>query len=197
MTRTTTPGTATPETATPGTAMPGTTPSDQPREHLLRRNDPEVLVAGLNHVAIVTRDLERITRFYHEVFGCERVDVPAPPGSGPAAVVRLGPQAGIAFVEAAAHPDAVGSTRELARGHLDHVALDAASPAELGRARDRLVERGASDGRVHDYGPMLCVSFVDPDGMGSEICWIRDSSLVGLHPPVPVEGPLGEPGISG
>ena len=148
---------------------------------------------GVNHVAIVTADLERVVRFYGEVFGCERVDVPAPPGAARAAIVRLGPRAAISFVEAAGNPDAAGSASELARGHLDHVALDAPSPGALERARRRLVERGASDGQVRDYGPMVCVSFTDPDGMGSEVCWLRDPSLTGLHPPVPVEGRLAEP----
>ena len=152
----------------------------------------ETCAGAVNHVAIVTADLERVVRFYGEVFGCERVDVPAPPGAARAAIVRLG-RAAISFVEAAGNPDAAGSASELARGHLDHVALDAPSPGALERARRRLVERGASDGRVRDYGPMVCVSFIDPDGMGSEVCWLRDPSLAGLHPPVAVEDRLAEP----
>ena len=42
----------------------------------------ETCAGGINHVAIVTAGLERVVRFYGEVFGCERVDVPAPPGDG-------------------------------------------------------------------------------------------------------------------
>lgn len=171
--------------STTDTTTTDTTSRERPRrvdgEH---RDDGTIGVAGVNHVAIVTDDLERIARFYTEVFDGARVDVPAPPGAEVAAVVRLGPRAGIAFVQAAGHPFAPGSTQELTRGHLDHLALDASSLASLERARDRLVARGASDGRIRDYGPMLCVTFTDPDGMGSEICWLRDPSLAGLHPPV-------------
>jgi len=70
---------------------------------------------------------------------------------------------------------------------LNHVAGSAAALAEV---RQRLVECEASDGAVRDYGAMLCVSFTDPDGMGSEICWIRDPSLRDLHAPTSLEGDL-------
>jgi len=60
----------------------------------------------------------------------------------------------------------------------------------LDHVRQRLVECEASDGAVRDYGAMLCVSFTDPDGMGSEICWIRDPSLRDLHVPTTLEGDL-------
>ena len=134
-------------------------------------HDPDhtALVAGLNHVAILTPDLDRIADFYTDAFGATRVDVPVPPGAEGAAIVRLGPTAGIAFVQAAGHPHAAGSTAEMGRGHLDHVALEAGSAEALAEVRRRLMERAASDGAIRDYGPMLCVSFTDPDGMGSEI----------------------------
>jgi hypothetical protein len=78
----------------------------------------------------------------------------------------------------------------MGRGHLDHVALEAGTAEALAEVRQRLVECAASDGAVRDYGSMLCVSFTDPDGMGSEICWIRDPSLADLHAPVLREGEL-------
>lgn len=152
--------------------------------------NPTPLVAGLNHVAIVTADLDRIAAFYTQAFGATRVDVPVPPGADGAAIVRLGPTAGIAFVQAAGHPHAAGSTAEMGRGHVDHVALEAGSAAALAEVRQRLIECAATDGAIRDYGSMLCVSFTDPDGMGSEICWIRDPSLRDLHAPTVLESDL-------
>jgi catechol 2,3-dioxygenase-like lactoylglutathione lyase family enzyme len=154
--------------------------------------NPTALVAGLNHVAILTADLDRIAAFYTHTLGATRVDVPVPPGAEGAAIVRLGPTAGIAFVQAAGHPHAAGSTAEMNRGHLDHVALEAGSSAALAEVRQRLIECDASDGAIRDYGSMLCVSFTDPDGMGSEICWIRDPSLSDLHAPIALEGDLAD-----
>ncbi|MFN0091623.1 MAG: VOC family protein [Acidimicrobiales bacterium] len=140
---------------------------------------------GLNHVEILTPDLDRITQFYVEVFDGVRVDIPAPPGGQRAAVVRLGAASGLAFVEIPAGSfQAHGGREHAQRGNLDHLAVDAADRAALVRARERLACRGASDGAVRDYGPMLSVSFTDPDGMASEVCWIRDPNLAGFHPPV-------------
>jgi hypothetical protein len=44
--------------------------------------------------------------------------------------------------------------------------------------------------RSADYGSMLCVSFTDPDGMESDICWIRDPSRWNLHARTTLDGDL-------
>src|SRR5262249_29043928 len=86
----------------------------------------------------------------------------------------------------------LGSSHSLARGYIDHLAFDVATPADLEAVRVRLVERGASDGVIHDYGPMVNVSFVDPDGMPSEVCLVLDPFLRAAHPPVPFAGSLAD-----
>jgi catechol 2,3-dioxygenase-like lactoylglutathione lyase family enzyme len=145
-------------------------------------------VSGLNHVAIVTADARRLADFYVEVFGAEALDIPAPPGTE-ACLVRLAPTCGLAILQVPDNPHAVGTTVELARGHLDHIGIDVPSAGALEEVRRRLVARGASDGTVHDYGPMLTVPFVDPDGMASEACWMR-GDVVTARPPVPFVGSL-------
>jgi catechol 2,3-dioxygenase-like lactoylglutathione lyase family enzyme len=147
------------------------------------------LVSGLNHAAIITADLDRLSGFYVEVFGAERVEVPAPPGTR-AAVVQLSAACGLALMEAPENLYAAGSVEMSTRGHLDHIALDAPTAASLEELRRRLVERGASDGQVSDYGAMLSVHFVDPDGMGCEVCWMRHPALEELLPPRPFTGSL-------
>ncbi len=147
------------------------------------------LVAGINHAAIVTADLDRLAAFYVEVFDAETIATPAPPGTR-ALTIRLSPTTGLALMEIVGNPHTSGSEAMLARGHLDHIALEAPTPAALDEVRRRLVDRGATDGVVNDYGPMLSVHFVDPDGMGSEVCWVRDPTFADTHPPVPLEGSL-------
>jgi hypothetical protein len=44
------------------------------------------------------------------------------------------------------------------------------------------VEEGAGDGLVTDMGPLLSVSFADPDGAAHEVMWTK--------PGVPLEGTL-------
>ncbi len=147
------------------------------------------LVTGLNHAAIITRDLDALAAFYVEVFDAELVDTPAPPGTR-ATTVRLSPTSGLAVLEVPGNAHADGTGAMLARGHLDHIALDVPGPRQLEEVRRRLVARGASDGVVHDYGPLLSVHFVDPDGMDSEACWLRDPSFADAHAPVPFPGSL-------
>ena len=50
------------------------------------------------------------------------------------------------------------------RGHLDHVALGARSAADFETLRQRLVDRGATDGTIEDLGAFHSLWFVDPDG---------------------------------
>ena len=78
------------------------------------------------------------------------------------------------------------------RGHIDHLALEAPSPAALEELRQRLIACGASAGTVSDYGPILTVPFVDPDGMASEVVWVRDAGFADAHPPVPFTGSLSD-----
>jgi catechol-2,3-dioxygenase len=78
----------------------------------------------------------------------------------------------------------------LDRGHIDHLAFDVPGGRALETIRRRLVEQGASDGAVSDYGPLLSVYFTDPDGMGAEACWVRDPSYQGFHAPEPFTGDL-------
>jgi catechol 2,3-dioxygenase-like lactoylglutathione lyase family enzyme len=147
------------------------------------------LVTGLNHAAILTADLDRLAAFYVEVFDGEILETPAPPGTR-ATTVRLAGAAGLAILEVPGNPHTSGAGAMLARGHLDHIAFDAPSPQALETIRRRLVDRGASDGTVHDYGPMLSVHFVDPDGMESEACWLRDPTFADAHAPEPFPGDL-------
>jgi len=148
-------------------------------------------VTGFNHVAVLTGDLDRLVAFYCDVLGGEAADVPTQPGANRARLVRLGPTAALVVLEVAAdHPHADGHAGELQRGHLDHVGFEVATAADLEAIRDRLVARGASDGHIHDYGALVTVGFTDPDGMSTEVCWLRDPSLADLHHPVPYEGDL-------
>ena len=85
----------------------------------------------------------------------------------------------------AALPDA------FARGHLDHVALTARSPAAFEQLRRRLIARGASDGAVMDLGAFHSVGFEDPDGMRGELELVVDDSLRGVHDPRPLDSAYG------
>jgi catechol 2,3-dioxygenase-like lactoylglutathione lyase family enzyme len=164
------------------------TPTHTPTDTPVRTG---ALVSGLNHAAIVTTDLERLVAFYVDVFDLDTVEVPAPPGTR-STIVRLTETTGLAIMEMTGNPHGSGSVEMLRRGHLDHIAIEASSPAALAVLRDRLVARGASDGTINDYGALLSVYFVDPDGMGCEACWIRDPLFTDAHAPQPYAGTMAD-----
>jgi catechol 2,3-dioxygenase-like lactoylglutathione lyase family enzyme len=144
------------------------------------------LVSGINHVAIVTPDLDRFIAFYTQVFELEVVFREATPAFAHA-ILRAGanawlhPAALADNAHGAALPDMFG------RGHLDHLALLAPSLEAFERIRERLVERGASAGVVDDLGAMHALWFRDPDGMHGEVCRVVDPELRAFHAPRPLE----------
>jgi catechol 2,3-dioxygenase-like lactoylglutathione lyase family enzyme len=144
------------------------------------------LVSGVNHVAVLTDDLERFVDFYTGAFELEVVFEEATPAFRHA-IVRTGPTSWLhpAQVVDAAH--GAGLPQMFDRGHLDHLALTAASPAAFAEARRRLQDRGATDGAVEDLGAFHSVWFTDPDGMHGELIVIVDPELAGIHAPRPLE----------
>ncbi len=127
----------------------------------------------IGHIALVTRDLERLTAFYADVFGADSpYERSAGDERGGLGFIRVGdcalhvferPDGPLGGVE-----DAQGGT-PFARGRIDHFSLEAASVAEFVDARERLVALGASSGEVVDFGPLVSVFFTDPDGYQLEL----------------------------
>ena len=144
------------------------------------------LLAGVNHIAVMTADLDRFVDFYTEVFDLDvvfREDTPA----FRHAIVRTGTTSWLHPVEMTGNAHGAASPTMFERGHLDHLALTAASAATFEAIRERLVARGATDGTVEDLGAFRSVWFDDPDGMRVELVVIVDDELRGIHEPRPLE----------
>jgi catechol 2,3-dioxygenase-like lactoylglutathione lyase family enzyme len=143
------------------------------------------LTTGINHVAIITEDIDRFAGFYTEVFEARVVFEETNPQFRHA-ILAVGGTSVLHPVQTADNPHSRASSSMLDRGHLDHLALDVPSWEAFEQLRARLVERGASDGALTDLGPKLSFWFVDPDGMHVEVDWVRDPSLQGFHAPIPI-----------
>jgi catechol 2,3-dioxygenase-like lactoylglutathione lyase family enzyme len=128
-----------------------------------------VLLSGLNHVALLTNDTDRLVSFYDEVFGAPAEPVEQQDGFR-MTVIHLGDAAELNVFQIEGNDEADRQVPMFGRGRLDHLALQAASLESFSTIRDRLVERGASDGFVTDFGPLLSVFFRDPDGLEAEVC---------------------------
>jgi len=143
------------------------------------------LVNGINHVAIMTADLERFIGFYSTVFDVETV-FREETAAFRHAILRAGESAWLHPVEVSGNMHADAIPEMFARGHLDHLALHASSRAAFDTARQRLMGRGASNGVVEDLGAFHALWFTDPDGMRGEIALIVDPALGAFHAPRPL-----------
>lgn len=126
------------------------------------------MLSGFNHVAILTDDLDRLERFYRDVFGVTDVfDMTF--GDVHHRLLRVGDQSVLHAFEMEA-PEPAPTFR---RGRVDHVALNVNERDDFEHFRERLVDAGASNGEITDFGVLLSVSFQDPDGLACELCWFR------------------------
>jgi catechol 2,3-dioxygenase-like lactoylglutathione lyase family enzyme len=148
------------------------------------------LVTGFNHVATVTRDMDRLVAFYQEVFDATPIFDLVAPGLE---LRHVGLDVGGSFIHAwEADQDTTGVFPQemFRRGRLDHLALAARDEEALEVLRRRLVEQGACEGNVTDFGSILSVWFTDPDGMELEVCAFRAGFDVGdVRDPVPTDAP--------
>lgn len=140
------------------------------------------LLTGVNHVAVLTDDLDRFVDFYTGVFETEVVFTETTPAFRHA-ILRTGADSWLHPAEVPGGPHGAGLPAMFDRGHLDHVALAAASPEAFEILRRRLVERGACEGAVDDLGAFHALWFEDPDGMRIELTVIVDPHLEEIHEP--------------
>ena len=146
---------------------------------------PMTMLTGVNHVAVLTADLDRFVEFYRDVFELEVVFSETTPAFRHA-ILRAGEDSWIHPAEVAENAHGTALPAMFQRGHLDHVALGAASSEHFETLRDRLVARGATDGAVEDLGAFHSIWFTDPDGMQAELTLIVDATLQGIHAPRPL-----------
>jgi catechol 2,3-dioxygenase-like lactoylglutathione lyase family enzyme len=148
-----------------------------------------MLLKGLNHVGMITNDASRLNQFYQEVFDAEILRDGAEPGPGGAngvrmSIIKIGDWAELNVFEIGGNTEADRQTPMFGRGRLDHLALQADSLDAFETIRARLMERGAADDFVTDFGPMLSLFFRDPDGLECECCVENPDAVPGeFHPP--------------
>jgi catechol 2,3-dioxygenase-like lactoylglutathione lyase family enzyme len=143
-----------------------------------------VLLDGFNHVAILTADTDRLVAFYREVFDAT-VGAELRTGDGMRLTfVKVGPNSEFNVFQIDGNEEALRQTPMFGRGRIDHLGLQAASMEAFDQIRDRLVARGASDGFVTDFGPVLSLFFVGPDGLEGEVCIANPDAVPGvMNPP--------------
>ena len=109
-----------------------------------------MLTNGLDHVATITNDADRLIAFYTEVFEATvEADGPEFPGGPRMVILNLGPATELNVFEIE------GNTESF-----DEI-------------RTRLMAAGASDGTVTDFGRKVSIFFRDPDEMACEVLFLN------------------------
>jgi catechol 2,3-dioxygenase-like lactoylglutathione lyase family enzyme len=168
----------------------------------MTRNSP---FSGINHLALVTGDMDATTRFYRDVLGCKLV-----------ATIGLerfrhyffsiGPGNTIAFFEwAGVEPNVPEKPAgQPASGRqFDHLSFNVATYEELLDLRERLCAAGVEVTRIVDHQFIHSIYFNDPNGISLEASvWLidpekevayADANPVPAVNERPVPGPAAQP----
>jgi catechol 2,3-dioxygenase-like lactoylglutathione lyase family enzyme len=145
---------------------------------------------GINHLALVTPDMDTTVRFWHGVLGAELVGTIGTPEFRHY-FFRIGDASSVAFFEYAdadvPRLEKVAGVYDPRSPHFDHVALNVADDAALLRLQKRLREAGCEVTDVIDHLVVHSIYFTDPNGFALEAsCWLIDPTTA----PVDYAGPL-------
>src|SRR3954453_15287415 len=129
---------------------------------------------GVNHLALITNDMDETVRFYHGVLGARLVAHLGTP-SFRHYFFEIGPQQTVAFfeyrgqhVDAFAKPAGVPDPRAI---QFDHLSLNLADEHALETLRLRLKEHGCEVTDVVDHEVMRSIYFTDNNGIALEASW--------------------------
>jgi len=142
-----------------------------------------MLLSGFNHVALLTGDTDRLVSFYREVFDADVDGQQQENEHVRLTFIRVGEAAELNVFEVDGNTEAERQTPMFGRGRIDHLGLQASSVQAFEEIRDRLMARGAADGFVTDFGPILSVFFRDPDGLEGEVCVANPDAVPGAQNP--------------
>jgi len=142
-----------------------------------------MLLSGFNHFVLLTGDTDGLVSFYREGFEADVDGQQQENEHVRLTFIRVGEAAELNVFEVDGNTEAERQTPMFGRGRIDHLGLQASSVQAFEEIRDRLMARGAADGFVTDFGPILSVFFRDPDGLEGEVCVANPDAVPGAQNP--------------
>jgi catechol 2,3-dioxygenase-like lactoylglutathione lyase family enzyme len=127
---------------------------------------------GINHLALVTPDMDATVRFYAGVLGM-RLAATLKAGTMRHYFFEMGDGNTVAFFEVAGaetFTKAAGASSNRAI-QLDHISFNLPDEAALETLRERLKAWGCEATRVVDHDVMRSIYFNDPNGIALEASW--------------------------
>jgi catechol 2,3-dioxygenase-like lactoylglutathione lyase family enzyme len=136
--------------------------------------DDTVRWRGVNHLALVTADMDQTVRFWHGVLGARLVATIGTP-TFRHYFFETGQGSTVAFfeyrdqpLERFAKPAGIPYPKA---SQFDHLSLDLADEEALQRLQARLKAHGCEVTDVVDHGVMRSIYFTDPNGLALEASW--------------------------
>jgi catechol 2,3-dioxygenase-like lactoylglutathione lyase family enzyme len=127
---------------------------------------------GVNHLALVTPDMDATVRFYHGVLGMRLVSTLQ---AGPMRhyFFEIAPGNTVAFFEVGrAQPFAVpAGVPDRRKSQFDHLSFNLPDEDALHALQRRLKENGCGVTDVIDHGIVHSIYFSDPSGIALEASW--------------------------
>jgi catechol 2,3-dioxygenase-like lactoylglutathione lyase family enzyme len=129
---------------------------------------------GVNHLALITNDMDATVRFYHGVLDARLV---AHLGNNAFRhyFFEVGPEQTVAFfeyknmpVKAFAKPAGLPDPRAI---QFDHLSLNLSDERALEELQARLKENGCGVTDIIDHGFVRSIYFMDPNGIALEASW--------------------------
>jgi catechol 2,3-dioxygenase-like lactoylglutathione lyase family enzyme len=132
---------------------------------------------GLNHLALITNDMDATVRFWHGVMGAPLVATVGTP-TFRHYFFSFGPGSSVAFFEyRGQHSDMIAKPAgvfDRRAGQFDHLSMDLPDEAAVLALRQRLQDAGCEVTEVVDHGLMQSIYFTDPNGIALEASWWSD-----------------------
>jgi catechol 2,3-dioxygenase-like lactoylglutathione lyase family enzyme len=133
---------------------------------------------GINHLALVTHDMDATVRFYHGVLGMRLV---ATVQAGPMRhyFFEIGPGNTVAFFEVSGAPEfeLPAGVPDPRKAQFDHLSFNLPDIEALQDLQRRLKESGSEVTDIVDHGFIKSVYFTDPHGLALEAsCWLLDAT---------------------
>lgn len=129
---------------------------------------------GINHLALITTDMDATVRFYHGVLDARLVATIGTPDFRHY-FFEFGPEQTVAFfeyrgvdLETFAKPAGLPDPRA---PQFDHLSFNLADETALETLRRRLKEYGCGVTDVVDHGFVRSIYFTDPNGIALEASW--------------------------
>lgn len=133
---------------------------------------------GINHLALVTPDMDATVRFYHGVLGARLVADLAGPGFRHY-FFEFGAGNTVAFFEYRRHPvesfAVPAGIPDVRKAQFDHLSFNLPDENALFDLRERLKAAGCGVTDVVDHGFLRSIYFTDPHGIALEASyWVVD-----------------------